>query len=59
VAAGSNNDALMGISDDFVGRAAECAELAAAVAADRGGVVLIAGEAGAGKTRLLHQDQRL
>jgi hypothetical protein len=39
--------------DDFVGRAAERAELATAFATGRGGLVLVAGEAGVGKTRLI------
>jgi hypothetical protein len=47
------------MSDDLVEGATEGAELAAAGAAGRGGVVLVAGGAGAGMTRLLHQDQRL
>lgn len=52
-AAGRNNGGVPDTGDDFVGRAAERAELSAALAAGGGGVVLVAGEAGVGKTRLV------
>jgi hypothetical protein len=51
----------MGMSDDFVGHATEGADLAAAGAAGRGGVVLpdFPGDGPEDGSRLLHQDQHL
>ena len=53
-----NNDGVTGESEQFVGRARELAELAAVVRDGRGGVVLVAGEAGIGKSRLVAEAVR-
>ena len=49
---------MTGESEKFVGRARELAELAAIVGERRGGVVLVAGEAGIGKSRLVAEAVR-
>jgi predicted ATPase len=53
-----NNDEVTGESEQLVGRARELAELAVIVGERRGGVVLVAGEAGIGESRLVAEAVR-